>query len=150
VKPTRPLPLAGITVIVALLSLMVVRLTYSDLPLLTWTAIPVVLLMAFGEAYSGWMTRLRLARKGDTKPVEPLVVARLAALAKATAYTGAVFGGLYAGVALHTMTLLEQETPRREFFIATGSFLSFVALIGAALFLEHSCRVPKTDQHAKD
>ncbi|UBU13268.1 DUF3180 domain-containing protein [Nonomuraea gerenzanensis] len=142
-KPTHPGPLVGIVVVVALLTWLVIRPVYSDLPLMPWTAIPTVLLLAIGEAYSGWATRARIARKPGTKPVEPLAVARLAALAKASAYAGAVFGGVFAGFALHTAQLLDRETPRGEFFVVTGSFVSCVVLICAALYLEHSCRIPK-------
>ncbi|WP_431894463.1 DUF3180 domain-containing protein [Nonomuraea sp. bgisy101] len=142
-KPTRPAVLVGVLVVVALVSWLIVRQFYASLPLVPWTAIPTVLLLAVGELYSGWMTRARIARKPDTKPVEPLAVARLAALAKASAYAGAVFAGIFAGFSLTTVQLLTRETPRAEFFVATGSFLSFVVLIVAALYLENSCRVPK-------
>ncbi|SEG80298.1 Protein of unknown function [Nonomuraea solani] len=142
-KPTRPGHLAGIVVIVALLTWAVINPIYSDLPLMPWTAIPTVLLLALGEGYSAWVTKARIARKPDTKPVEPLAVARLAALAKASAYVGSAFGGVFAGFMLYTMQILDRETPRGEFFTATGSFLSCLALIGAALYLEHACRIPK-------
>ncbi|MEU7003294.1 DUF3180 domain-containing protein [Nonomuraea sp. NPDC046570] len=145
-KPTRPAILVGIVVVVALLTLLVVRPIYADLPVIPWTAIPTVLLLAIGEAYTGWMTKARIDRKPDTEPVEPLAVARLAALAKASAYAGAAFAGVFAGFALHTVQLLTRETPRGEFFIATASFAAFVALIGAALYLEHSCRIPKSPE----
>ncbi|MFD1539076.1 DUF3180 domain-containing protein [Nonomuraea guangzhouensis] len=142
-RPTRPGPLVGIIVIVALVSWMVVREFYADLPIVPWTAIPTVLLLAVGEAYSGWVTKARIDHKPDTKPVEPLAVARLAALGKASAYVGAVFAGFFGGFALHTVQLFTRETPRAEFFIAAGSLLAFVVLICAALFLEHACRIPK-------
>ncbi|MEV0999763.1 DUF3180 domain-containing protein [Nonomuraea sp. NPDC050202] len=142
-KPTHPGPLVGIVVVMALLTWVVIRPIYSDLPLMPWTAIPTVLLLALGEAYSGWATKSRIARKPGTKPVEPLAVARLAALAKASAYAGAVFGGVFAGFALHTVQILDRETPRGEFFVATGSFVSCVVLVCAALYLEHACRIPK-------
>jgi hypothetical protein len=147
--PTRPGPLVLIVVLVALLTWAVIRPFYSELPLMPWTAIPTVLLLAIGEAYTGWATKARIARKPDTKPVEPLAVARLAALAKASAYAGAVFGGLFAGFALYTVQILDRETPRSEFFVATGSFLSCVALICAALYLEHCCRIPKEPDDLK-
>ncbi|HEX4816282.1 MAG TPA: DUF3180 domain-containing protein [Nonomuraea sp.] len=143
--------MVGILVVVALVSWAVVRQFYSELPLMPWTAIPTVLLLAIGEGYSGWVTKARIARKPGTKPVEPLAVARLAALAKASAYAGAVFGGVFAGFALHTVQILDRETPRSEFFVAAGSFVSCVALVCAALYLEHACRVPKSpeDQNPK-
>ncbi|MFI6499809.1 DUF3180 domain-containing protein [Nonomuraea typhae] len=147
-KPTKPGVLAGILVVVALLTWILVRQFYAALPTVPWTAIPTVLLLAVGEAYSAWMTRARIARKEGTKPVEPLAVARLAALAKASSYAGALFAGVFAGFALHTMSMLTKETPRTEFFIATGSVLAFVVLIAAALFLEHACRIPKDPDDA--
>ncbi|MGN9842982.1 DUF3180 domain-containing protein [Nonomuraea sp. H19] len=148
-KPTHPGRLVGILVIVALLSWALVRQFYSELPLMPWTAIPTVLLVAIGEGYSAWATKARIARKPGTKPVEPLAVARLAALAKASAYAGAAFGGLFAGFALYTVQILDRETPREEFFIAMGSFVSCVALICAALYLEYACRIPKGPEDQK-
>jgi len=142
-RTTRPGVLVGLVVVVALITWALVQQFYSDLPLVPWTAIPTVLLLAIGEAYSAWMTKARLDRKPGTKPVEPLAVARLVALGKASAYGGAVFAGIFAGFSLHTVRLFTRETPRWEFFVSTGSFLACVVLIGAALFLEHACRVPK-------
>ncbi|MEU6782552.1 DUF3180 domain-containing protein [Nonomuraea angiospora] len=150
-RPTHPGRLVGIIVVVALIAWAAVRPFYSDLPLMPWTAIPTVLLLAIGEGYSAWVTKARIARKPGTKPVEPLSVARLAALAKASAYAGAVFGGLFAGFGLYTVQILDRETPRSEFFVAAGSFVSCVALICAALYLEHACRIPKDkDEHKPD
>ncbi|MFI6324533.1 DUF3180 domain-containing protein [Nonomuraea sp. NPDC050556] len=148
-KATRPGLLVGIVVVVALLTWILVKQFYSELPYLPWTAIPTVLLLAVGEFYSAVMTRARIARKPNTKPVEPLAVARLAALAKASAYAGAAFAGIFGGFALHTVQLLTRETPRSEFFISAGSFLAFVVLICAALFLEHACKVPKSPDDEK-
>lgn len=147
-KPTHPGHLVGIVVVVALLTWAVVQQFYT-MYLLPWTAIPTVLLLAIGEGYSAWATKARIARKPGTKPVEPLAVARLAALAKASAYGGAVFGGLFAGFALQTVQILDRETPRSEFFIAVGSFVACVLLICAALYLENACRIPKDPEDQK-
>src|SRR5690606_28686446 len=127
---------------VSLVSWLLIMGNYGGLPLVPWTAIPTVLLLAVGEIYSGWMTRARIARRPGTKPVEPLAVARLAALAKASAYGGALFAGLFGGFVLHTATQLDKETPRAEFFVSGGSLLACVVLVCAALFLEHCCRIP--------
>ncbi|MEU1724335.1 DUF3180 domain-containing protein [Actinomadura sp. ATCC 39365] len=141
-KPTHPGHLAALLVVVALIFWAAVRHFYGAF-LLPWTAIPTVLLLALGEGYSGWVTKARIARKPDTKPVEPLAVARLAALAKASAYAGAVFAGIFAGFAAYTLELFDRETPRSEFFVAAGSFVACVVLVCAALYLEHCCRIPK-------
>lgn len=141
-KPTRPGPLVALVAVFAILTWGLLQRTYADLPTLPWTAIPTVLLLALGEVYAGWMTRARILRKEGTKPVEPLAVARLAALAKASAYGGALFAGLFGGFVLHTATQLDKETPRAEFFVSGGSLLACVVLVCAALFLEHCCRIP--------
>ncbi|GII63682.1 membrane protein [Sphaerisporangium krabiense] len=142
-RPSRPGVLVVLVVAFALVTWLVLRQVYSRLPTVPWTAIPTVLLLAVGEAYSGWMTRARIERKPDTKPVEPLAVARLAALAKASAYVGAACAGVFAGFVFYVLPLLDQDTPRRDFFLAGGSLISCVVLVCAALFLEHCCRVPK-------
>ncbi|MBF8186522.1 DUF3180 domain-containing protein [Nonomuraea sp. K274] len=148
-KPTNPIHLVGVVVVAALLTWLAVGELYSTLPVMPWTAIPTVLLLAIGEGYSAWATRARLTRKPGTKPVEPLAVARLAALAKASAYAGALFAGVFAGFALYTVQMLDRQTPRGEFFVATGSFVSCVVLICAALYLEHACRIPKDPDEVK-
>ncbi|PZG42158.1 DUF3180 domain-containing protein [Spongiactinospora gelatinilytica] len=145
-KPTKPLPLVGIFVVVGLLTWALLQRSYSMLPTVPWTAIPTVLLLAAGELISGVGTRNRIRRRPGTKPVEPLAVARLAALAKASAYAGAVFGGVFAGFVLHVMQMLEQAIPLRDFYVTGGSLLACVALVCAALFLEYCCRIPKDEQ----
>ncbi|MCG5215388.1 DUF3180 domain-containing protein [Streptosporangium sp. KLBMP 9127] len=147
-RPTRPMALVAIIVALAAITWLILQRMYGTLPTVPWSAIPSMLLLAIGEAYSGWMTRARLEGRHETKPVEPMVVARLAALAKASAYAGAVFGGVFAGFVLHVIELLGQDTPRRDFFVAGGSFLSCVVLICAALYLEYCCRIPKDDEEA--
>jgi predicted RND superfamily exporter protein len=143
VKPSRPGVLVLLLVAFAVVTWVLLQQVYSDLPTVPWTAIPTVLLLAIGEAYSGWMTRARIERRPDTKPVEPLAVARLAALAKASAYAGAAFAGVFAGFVLRVVPLLDQDTPRRDFFLAGGSLIACVVLVCAALYLEQCCRVPK-------
>ncbi|MBB2912560.1 hypothetical protein FHS43_003843 [Streptosporangium becharense] len=150
-RPTRPGVLAGIAVVFAILAWGALKPLYASLPGLPWTAIPTVFLLALGEFYSGWMTRARIHRRPGTKPVEPLAVARLAALAKASAYGGAAFAGLFAGFTLYTAGLLgrfDQGVPWRDFYIAGGSFLACVLLVCSALYLEYCCKVPKDSGEA--
>jgi hypothetical protein len=149
VKPTRPGVLVGLFIVFAILTWALLKPLYSDLPTVPWTSIPTVLLLAIGEFYSGWMTKARIERKPDTKPVEPLAVARLVGLAKASAYGGAIFAGIFAGFTLYTADLLDQGVPRRDFLITGGSFVVCVLLVGAALYLEHCCKVPK-DSNEED
>ena len=102
-----------------------------------------MLLLALGEAYAGWTTRARILRKPGTKPVEPIAVARLAALAKASALAGSVFAGIFAGFVLRVIDLLSLPKPRHDAIVGGGSFVACVLLVCAALYLEYCCRVPK-------
>jgi hypothetical protein len=143
VKPTR-LPVLAITLIVAaVLTWAVVSFLYTSLPLLPWTMLPSLLLLALGELYTATVTRARIQRRPGTKPIDPLVAARLAALAKASAHGAAALAGIFAGVAIYLASSLDKPTPRRDFFVSGGTALAAVALIVAALVLEHACRVPK-------
>lgn len=141
-KPSNPGVLVGLVVVFGLVTWGVLQQAYAVLPTLPWTAVPTLLLLALGEAYTGWLTRARILRKPGTKPAEPLAVARLAALAKATAHAGAMIAGVFAGFACRVIDMLELPKPRQDALIAGGSFLSCVILICAALFLEYCCRVP--------
>ncbi|MFF3671051.1 DUF3180 domain-containing protein [Microtetraspora malaysiensis] len=141
-KPSNPGVLVGLVAVFALITWGLLQKTYSVLPTVPWSAIPTLLLLALGEGYTGWLTRARIRRRPGTKPPEPLAVARLAALAKATAHTGAAFAGVFAGFVFHVLNLLDLPQPRQDAFVAGGSFASCVVLICAALFLEHCCRVP--------
>jgi hypothetical protein len=134
--------LVALVVVFALITWFVLQNTYSDLPTLPWTAIPTVLLLALGEGYMGWMTRARIMRKPNTTPVEPLAVARLAALAKASAHAGAIFAGIFGGLLLRVLNLLDLPNPRTDALVGGGSFASCVLLVCAALYLEYCCRVP--------
>ncbi len=142
-KPTRIAVLAALLVGVATVVWALVRFLYASLPPLPWTMVPSLLLLALGELYTGLVTRARIQRKPGTKPIEPLVAARLAALAKASSQAAAVLAGGFAGIAIYLASSLDKPTPRHDFFVSVGTALSGLALIGAALFLEYSCRVPK-------
>lgn len=141
-NPTRPLFLGGVVAAMALITWLIVRSSYGALPLLPWTAAPTLGLLAIGEAYTGLLIRARIRRRPGTKPVEALVVARLAALAKASSHASAVIAGVFGGFALHLASMLDKPAPQRDFFVSAGTFAAAVGLIAGALFLEYACRVP--------
>ncbi|MCW2948105.1 MAG: hypothetical protein JWR24_4822 [Actinoallomurus sp.] len=142
-KPTRLAVIVATVAVVAAVTWAVVRFLYTSLPLLPWTMVPSLLLLALGELYTALVTRARIQRRPDTKPIEPLVAARLAALAKASSHAAAVLAGVFGGIMIYLSSSLEKPTPLRDFFVSGGTVLAAVALIGAALFLEYACRVPK-------
>jgi hypothetical protein len=143
VNPTRPALLLALVAAVAVLVWGVLQLTYGSLPPLPWTAVPTLLLLALGEIVTAVNTRARIQRRPGTRPVEPLVVARFVALAKASAYTATVLAGVFGGFVVYLSSSLDKETPRQDFTVSVASGISAVVLVGAALFLEHACRVPK-------
>lgn len=142
-RPTRLSLLAVLAVVVGVATWIGVSNSYANLPPLPWSAIPTFVLLGLGEAYTGLNLRARIRRRPDTRPVEPLTVARMVVLAKATAYVAAAFAGLFAGFAIYVLTSLEKAAPRQDAVVALGSLAASIALVGAALFLEHCCRVPK-------
>jgi CheY-like chemotaxis protein len=150
-KATRPAFLIALVLVVALITWAVLEVAYVSLPPLPWTAVPTLLLLALGEAFTGWNVLRRIRRKPGTRPVEPLVVARMAALGKASAHAAAVLAGVFAGFALGLADALDKQTPRDDFFVSLGTFLAAVVLVGAAFFLEYACRVPNDpEDQARD
>ncbi|WP_030163680.1 DUF3180 domain-containing protein [Spirillospora albida] len=142
-RPTRPLFLAALVVVLGLITWAVLQTAYLSLPPLPWTAVPTLLLLALGEGFTAVNLLRRIRRRPGTRPVEPLAVARTAALGKASAHAAAVIAGVFAGFAASLADALDKATPRHDFFVSGGTFLSAVVLAGAAFFLEYACRVPK-------
>jgi hypothetical protein len=160
VRPVNRRDLAVLAAGLAVAGWIVVRTGYGALPPLRWwLAVPVGLL-AVAEALGARTLRVRLAAErlarrgrdrqsqapGRVRPVEPLVVARLVVLARASAYVGAVFAGLWAGVLLHVAPLVgELEAAGGDTVAAVLGALCSLGLVAAALLLESVCRVPPGD-----
>jgi hypothetical protein len=75
--------------------------------------------------------------------VEPLVVARVVALAKASAYMATTLAGVFGGFLIYLSSSLDKDTPRQDFIVSAGSVLASLVLVVAALYLEYACRVPE-------
>jgi TctA family transporter len=150
VNPTRPAILVVLLTGVAALVWGVLQVTYASMPPLPWTAVPTLLLLALGEIVTAINTRARIQRKPGTSPVEPLVVARFVALAKASAYAATVLAGVFGGFVIYLASSLDKSTPRRDFVVSAGSIVAALVLVGAALFLEYTCRVPRRPDDEDD
>ncbi|HEV7869942.1 MAG: conserved rane protein of unknown function [Modestobacter sp.] len=155
-KPVRRRDLLVVAVGLALGSWLLVRVAYGELPPLQWW-LPVPMgVLALAEALGARTLRTRLAAERErrprpgrvapaaaARPVEPLLIARLAVLAQASAYVGAVLAGCWAGLLLHTVPELGRLTAAAG--DTTTGVLGMVlsgALVAAALWLESACRVP--------
>ncbi len=149
-KPTKIRIIAIVAVACAALSWLILGLVYRSLPPLPWSGVPTLLMVALAEAYSGTLVRARILQRPGTKPVEPIAIARMAALAKASAYTAAVIGGVAGGFSLYVAGSLDKTFPRHDAFAAVGTFAAAVLLAAAALYLEYCCRVPKLPDEEDD
>jgi hypothetical protein len=146
-RPTLWRDLALAVVVAGAIGYVVTRVDYVNLPSPSAYSLLWIPLLAIAELYIALVTRSRLAGRQGTRPINPLMVARLAALAKATALVGALalgaYGGFFGWVVQVSSTVASRDTRTA----AIGAGLS-VLLIAAASFLEHVCRVPREpDDH---
>jgi hypothetical protein len=142
-QPTRPATLAGVFVLCAVAAWLAVRVTFASLPLFPFSTIPVLLGLAVVETATARYVRNRLAGRGPEKPLAPLAVARLAALAKASSSAAVVVGGLSAGFGVYVLGQLDKTIPARDARVAGFTVASAVLLVAAALYLERCCRAPR-------
>ncbi|SEP08774.1 DUF3180 domain-containing protein [Trujillonella endophytica] len=161
--PVRRRDLAVVAVGLALATWLVVRSVYGDLPPLRWWLPVPLALLAVTEGLAARTLGARLDavrearrtarggapeaatahRPGLVRPVEPLLVARVAVLAQASAYMGAVFVGVWTGVLLYVVPSLDRlDAAGDDTVTGVVGVLSSAALVVAALWLEHVCRVP--------
>jgi hypothetical protein len=127
-------------VLCAALAWLTVSETFATLPPLPWTAVPALLLLAVGEAVAGRNLKARLDGRRPGKPIEPIAVARMAALAKASSAAAVAIGGLAAGFGAYVAGQLDKNVPRGDALAAAGTLLAAAALTAAALYLERCCR----------
>lgn len=141
---TRVRDLVALAVAAGLVSWLVIRQVYGDLPPFP-AFVPVSLVvLAAVEAVLGGQLRSRIQRRPGTAPVQPLVAARAVALAKASSLVGAAAAGFWCGLLLYTL-------PNVDFLAAAGpdtrtgvvGVSCAVALACAGLWLEHCCRTPQ-------
>lgn len=148
--PTRPRTLAMVFACFGLAFWLLLRALYAELPPLPWTAAPTLLLLAIVEAATGRSLRVRLRaqrgggnrRGGIVRPIPPIAVARLAALAKASSLAAAIFGGLAAGALVYVAPSLDKTAPRGDAVASGATLAAALLLVAAALYLEYGCRVP--------
>jgi hypothetical protein len=151
VKPTRVSTLVAVAVVCAALGWLLLRTLYAKLPPLPWTGVPALLIAALAEAWTGRDLKARIARRGEgVKPVAPLFVSRMVALAKATSLAAAIIAGFAAGFDIYLAGSLSASVPRQDALTAVITFAAAVVLACAALYLENCCRVPEDpgrDEH---
>lgn len=155
--PVRRRDLGVLTAGLAVASWLLVRAWYGALPPLDWWLPVPLAVLAVAEALGARTLRSRLADLREARgartdasappklvrPVEPLLVARLAVLAQASAYVGAVFTGIWIGVLAHVGPATSRlQAAGGDARTAVLGIASGAALVLAALWLESVCRVP--------
>jgi hypothetical protein len=149
-KPTRISTLVIIAVVCAAAGWLLLRAVYAKLPPLPWTGVPALLIAAVAEAWTGRDLKARISgRRQGLKPVAPLFVTRMVALAKATSVAAAIIAGFTAGFDFYLAGSLNASTPREDALTAVITFVAAVLLACAALYLENSCRVPEDPDAAQ-
>jgi hypothetical protein len=146
-EPTRPATLAVAALAAMALSWIGISTFWNELPTLGWLPQLTLIGLAVFEAAEALATKNRIDRKRGASPVQPLIVARFAVLAKASALAGALFGGLYLGMTAWLLTqrgiLSQVDDNLPQAVLGTAGAILFVA---AALWLERSCRVPPSSR----
>src|SRR5215467_1861673 len=100
-QPTKLWSLLVIGAACTIVAWLAVRATFANLPPLPWTAVPAFLLLAIGELLLGRNLRARLSGRPGTKPIQPMAVPRVVALAKASSVAAAAFCGLAVGMLVY-------------------------------------------------
>lgn len=144
--PTRGRDLAIAAATAAIAGYLAIHLLYRYFPPITlWTGLS-LLAVAAGEGWWGALVRGRIrdGRIGvGAGRLHPLAVARTVAVAKASAWVGAVMVGWWLAVMAYLL-------PRRsELRVAAAdtpgvlvAMISALALVAAALWLENCCKSP--------
>ncbi len=143
--PTRKRDLIVAAAAVAILAWLLMRVLYSGFPAITaWTGLP---LLAVAVIEGAWGVSVRAKIRDGQIGVgggrlHPLAVARSVAIAKASAWVGALMLGWWAGVLVYLWLRRTEQVAGTFIPGAAIAVLSAFALIAAALWLEYCCRSP--------
>ncbi|NOP97837.1 DUF3180 domain-containing protein [Mycolicibacterium fortuitum] len=145
--PTRKRDLAGGVLVVAIVGYLLVGVLYRWFPPLTiWTGLS---LLAVAIIEAGWAFYVR-AKINDGEigvgagRLHPLAVARSVVVAKASAWVGAIVAGWWIGVLVYLLPrrgelrVAGEDTPG-----AAVAAVSALALVVAAVWLQHCCKSPE-------
>ncbi|MFC0429608.1 DUF3180 domain-containing protein [Kutzneria buriramensis] len=146
-KFTKIRDLVGVALVAGLLTAILLKLVYADLPTLPRLTGVTFGVLAIVEAILAWQLRNRIARKDGARPVQPLTAARAVALAKASSLVGALMVGVWVGVLVTVFPIMASSAAAGEDrTTALVGLVGSAALVAAALWLEHSCKTPDPPQ----
>jgi uncharacterized protein DUF3180 len=143
VTPTRPRDLFAVALVTAVVTGILVRLSYGSLPQFPLFAGATLGVLGVAEAVAGNALRARIRHRPGTRPVQPLVAARAVLLAKASSLAGAIMTGVWGGLLAHVLPLAgDIAAAGSDSFAGTVGIVCALGLVGGALWLEHCCRTP--------
>jgi hypothetical protein len=141
-RPTRIRDLVAVFVVVALGTWLLADMLYRRLPAFPPSAPLSLLLIALFEGYTSVAIRARLDGQPRTKPIMPIIVARYAALAKASSLAGAIAAAAWTGFLVYAALHRDEvRTAGRDIVVSALGALAGVLLVVAALRLEGACRI---------
>ena len=151
---TRKRDLAAGAAAVAVIGYLAIHVLYRYFPPITlWTGLS---LLAVAAVEAGWAVsvraRIREGRIGvGAGRLHPLAAARTLAVAKASAWVGAVMLGWWAAVCVFLLSRrAELAVAAADFPGAVVAAISALALVAAALWLEYSCKSPEDPSASED
>lgn len=145
-RPTRPSTLVALLAVVTALVWGMLRVADqrgTSLPDLDWLAPVGITVLAVAVLVCWVAVRSRL--RSDRLP-NPLGVARMAVLGKASAHVGPIVGGFYLGYLLVLLPGAEAASRRDRAVIAVVALAAAALLTVAGLLLERACRIRGGDE----
>jgi hypothetical protein len=144
--PTRLRDLAAAAILAAVVAYVVLIGLYRAFPPITvWTGLS---LLAFAGAEAGWgfyvRSKIAAGEIGDLGGrLHPLAVAKSVVVAKASAWVGTVVLGWWIGAVAYLVPRRgELQVARNDTAGAVVAGISALALVIAALWLQHCCKSP--------
>ena len=144
--PTRKRDLTAATVAAAIIGYVLVLGLYGSFPPITVVTGLSLLAVAAGEAAWAFYIRAKV-NDGKIGPgpgrLHPLAVARSVTIAKASAWVGALALGWWFGVLAYLLPRRDVRVAAQDTAGAVVAAISALALVIAALWLQHCCKSPQ-------
>ncbi|MER6996528.1 DUF3180 domain-containing protein [Streptomyces sp. NPDC000410] len=152
-KQLRVGVLAGLFIVAGVLSWGGARLwnSFGTLPSVPLAAPIVLAAIAAVLTATALSLRARLRAQRERRPgakgVEPLMAARAVVFGQASALVAALVSGMYAGVGVFLLGSLDIPARRDQAIYAGFAVLAGAAVVAAAFFMEHVCKLPEDEDN---
>jgi hypothetical protein len=141
-KATSIRVLVAVAVATGAIVYTIVAVSYGDLPPIPLFAPATLAFLGVAELLTALSVRARLQHRPGTRPIDPLAVARLVALAKASSFVGALVFGGYGAILGYVAQALDNPHKSHDATACGFGTAAGLLLVIAGLALERVCRVP--------